>query len=642
MVLKTGLKHAPERKRNAELQHEIAERERAEEALRESKERWRTYIEQANDLIFVLDTLGKITSVNQAVCEVSGYAVEDLLDKSPLELIAPEAKASAEIAMSKILSEKENDKGEWQILTKDGHPVWLDVRGRFIHDGGRLVEIFCIARDITERKRMEQELRKSEDRYRQLVEDINDAIYAVDENGILTYVNPAAESFVGYTPSEIIGRPFSEFIYQEDLPRTAEQFQRVLSGHSETEEYRILTKSGEIRWMRVFSRPIYKEDRAIGLRGVITDITERKLAEKALQESEEWHRLLLSSIADGCWVLDTEWRYTLVNEAGARFVNMPPDQLMGRKLTELFPGVEETEFFAAYEQSMMAQTTENVVAPFTLPDGREGVFQVRVYPVPDGILCIGKDITEHVQAGQEKERLLSQIREQAHQVQQIMDTVPAGVLLLDSDTHIILANPLGEENLVTLTNAKVGDTLTHLGNRPLAELLTSPPKGLWHEVTADGRDFQVIAQPIETSPTPGGWVVVIHDVTQQIEIERRAQQQERLAAVGQLAAGIAHDFNNITSVIALYASASLQTPNLPKKIYERLETIEQQARRASSLIQQILDFSRRGVLERCPMDLRVFLKEQVKLLNRTLLEDIEINLVYKKDGCMVNADLIRL
>ncbi|MEE9616784.1 MAG: GAF domain-containing protein, partial [Anaerolineae bacterium] len=169
------------------------------------------------------------------------------------------------------------------------------------------------------------------------------------------------------------------------------------------------------------------------------------------------------------------------------------------------------------------------------------------------------EIVQRKRAEEERERLLVQIREQAQRVQQIIDTVPEGVLLLDADGQVILANPVGEKDLAVLAGDSVGDTLTHLGDRPLAELLTSPPKGLWHEVATAGpspRTFEIIARCIETGPTPSGacpatastrggepvegacpepvegWVLVIRDVTQEREIERRIQQQERLATVG--------------------------------------------------------------------------------------------------------------
>jgi CheY-like chemotaxis protein len=117
---------------------------------------------------------------------------------------------------------------------------------------------------------------------------------------------------------------------------------------------------------------------------------------------------------------------------------------------------------------------------------------------------------------------------------------------------------------------------------------------------------------------------------------------EKMSAIGQLAAGIAHDFNNIMAVITLYTSASLRIPHLSPDIQERLLAINRQAKRASNLIQQILDFSRRAVLERRPMDLVPFLREQVRLLERTLPESIKITVAYGSDDHMIFADPTRM
>ncbi len=99
----------------------------------------------------------------------------------------------------------------------------------------------------------------------------------------------------------------------------------------------------------------------------------------------------------------------------------------------------------------------------------------------------------------------------------------------------------------------------------------------------------------------GGWVLVIRDITQEREVENRIQQQDRLATVGQLAAGIAHDFSNIMSTIVLYAQLSAQSTWISNRDRERISTIYQQAMQATDLIHQILDFSRRSILERQPL-----------------------------------------
>jgi len=235
------------------------------------------------------------------------------------------------------------------------------------------------------------------------------------------------------------------------------------------------------------------------------------------------------------------------------------------------------------------------------------------------------------------------LREQTGRLQQIMATVPEGVLLLDASGRVVLANPVAERDLALLADAQVGDVLTHLGDRPLAELLTTPPtKGLWHEVKADGRIFEVIARPTDKGLEPESWVLVVSDVTRQREVQRLLQQQERLATVGQLAAGIAHDFNNILATVMLYAQMMAQSESMSERDRERATIIHQQGQLAARLIQQVLDFSRRAVLERRPLDLLTLLKEQVKLLERTLPEHIKVTLSYERGEHTVNADPTRM
>ncbi|GAG03787.1 unnamed protein product, partial [marine sediment metagenome] len=120
-------------------------------------------------------------------------------------------------------------------------------------------------------------------KYRELVENVNDVIYAVDESGVTTYISPIVESVLGYSASDLVGRSFAEFVHPDDLQYASEGFLNVLSGNSTTGEYRLLTKSGEIRWMRTSNRPMFKENRVIGATGVLTDITERKRAEERIE-----------------------------------------------------------------------------------------------------------------------------------------------------------------------------------------------------------------------------------------------------------------------------------------------------------------------------------------------------------------------
>lgn len=134
-------------------------------------------------------------------------------------------------------------------------------------------------RDITQRWQTEEALRESEERYRELVESINDIIYAQDEHGVITYISPIVEALSGYTPDEVVDHSFTEFIHPDDLPELLASRQRTSAGQLEPSEFRVRTKSGEIRWVRSSSRPVWRGEQLVGLRGTITDITDRKQAE---------------------------------------------------------------------------------------------------------------------------------------------------------------------------------------------------------------------------------------------------------------------------------------------------------------------------------------------------------------------------
>ena len=245
----------------------------------------------------------------------------------------------------------------------------------------------------------------------------------------------------------------------------------------------------------------------------------------------------------------------------------------------------------------------------------------------------------------ERIELLVRIQDHARQIQQIMDTVPEGVILLDEEGQIILANPAAQKVLSLLGAAKAGERLVQLADQPLESLLAATNGRTWHEILFQGpprQVFETAAQPLAGTERAGGWVLVLRDVTQDRENQTRIQMQERLATVGQLAAGIAHDFNNIMAAIVVYADLLKRDPNLPSASRERLIIIQQQVQRAASLIRQILDFSRRSVMEQSTLDLLPFVKELDKLLVRVLPETIRLELTYQPGSYLVNADPTRL
>jgi PAS domain S-box-containing protein len=148
-----------------------------------------------------------------------------------------------------------------------------------------------LQQEISERQRTEAALRSSEEQYRHLVENINDVIYATDAQGVFTYLSPAVEAQSGYTPAELIGHTFADYVYQEDRPRILNQFEKLLTGHLEPSEYRMVTKAGAIRWIRSSSRCIYHGDQVVGVQGAYIDITEKRGLEEQLRQAHKMEAL---------------------------------------------------------------------------------------------------------------------------------------------------------------------------------------------------------------------------------------------------------------------------------------------------------------------------------------------------------------
>jgi signal transduction histidine kinase len=251
-------------------------------------------------------------------------------------------------------------------------------------------------------------------------------------------------------------------------------------------------------------------------------------------------------------------------------------------------------------------------------------------------------VAERKRAHEERERLAARIRRQANRLQRILESVPEGVLVLDADGRILRANPVAKTDLEMLGGFGEGDAISHLGGRPLRELLTSPPKGLWHEIEADGRVFEVIARPMAPDLEIERWVLVMNDVTEEREVRRQLRQQEQLAALGQLAGGIAHDFNNILASIILYAQMPLADGSLSSQARESLRTIVKESHRAADLVQQILDFSRHAMIETEPLSLTRLVDDAFGLLRRTIPENIHLEAEMTARPCTVQADPTRI
>jgi PAS domain S-box-containing protein len=273
--------------------------------------------------ILLEDAAGVITFINPAAASLLGYAPEELVGRQWRTIVPPERVAEIERELSQR-PQGIASRYETTLLAQDGTRIPIIVSAKPLFENGergqmpapswageRVVDRHLAARhpaarrsnhqhaskptyagvlsvftDIRERVRAERELRASEEQYRELVEHISDVIYAVDAQGVVTYVSPIIESLLGYMPAELIGHSFRAVVHPDDLGRMQDNHLRVLAGQSLTNEYRLVTKGGEVRWVRTSSRPALDDGELIGLRGVLSDVTARVRAEQEHRELE--------------------------------------------------------------------------------------------------------------------------------------------------------------------------------------------------------------------------------------------------------------------------------------------------------------------------------------------------------------------
>ena len=614
--------------------------------LQESEERYRLIAENTADTISVFDLNLNPIYISPSIQKLRGVAVEEAMAQPLDKILTPDSLPSARETLE-IAGKADPDKPtliELEQYRKDGATIWVELVASAIRNkSGQPTGVLTVSRDISERKRAQDALAL----FRTLIDHTKDPIEVVDpETGRFLDANKQAWSILGYTREEFLSLSVTDInpkVAEVSWQTVLEEFRQASYYVRESEHQR---KDGSIFPVEINISYIRLDRDYVVV--VARDITERKQAEAALRASEERFRALYLDNPSMFFTLDCDEKIISVNAFGASQLGYTIEELEGRSILEIF--FEKDRTAVSNHLQLCLQNPGKIDRWESRKVRKDGsVLWVeefaRAVVDPSGtnnILIVCQNITDRKQAEIGQKRLLIQIQEQAQQVKNIINTVPEGVILLSHDQFVTLTNPVARQYLTLLAPDFQNNRLTHLGQRPLSELLTSPPKGLWHELTHEDTIFEAVSRPVENGPENGGWVLVLRDITQERNIQQRVQRQERMAAVGQLAAGIAHDFNNILAVIVLYTQLISRTVEMPARSQEKLRTIEQQTHRATDLIQQILDFSRQSILERQPMDLLPFIEKLVILLERTLPEHIQIELVYANESYLIQADPSRI
>jgi diguanylate cyclase (GGDEF)-like protein/PAS domain S-box-containing protein len=330
---------------------DITDRKQAEEALRESEKKHRTILETMEDGYFEVDLRGNFTFFNDALCRIHGRPREELMGMNNREYTTPETAKRIYAIFNKVYKTGiPATIADYEVIRKDGSVVMVEETASLLRNAaGKPIGFCVVSRDRTEQQKAEETLRESEQKHRDLVENINDIIYATDEHGIITYIAPRVEAG-GYKTSEIVGRSFLDFVHEEDIPHMRNMFKQDIAGRPEPHEYRAVTKAGDVRWMRTSSQPFFREGRLMGVRGVATDITARKRAEEALRESEEKYRSILATMEEGYYEVDLRGNMTFCNDAVCRHHQRSRGELLGMNNREYMTPEMEKKIYAIFNK----------------------------------------------------------------------------------------------------------------------------------------------------------------------------------------------------------------------------------------------------------------------------------------------------
>jgi PAS domain S-box-containing protein len=318
---------------------DISDRKRAERKVRESEEKYRILVENASDIVYRTDALGHITFFNPAAMKITGHAEADLIGKHFSELIRPDCRAEAERFYGRqFVKNIHSTYYEFPLLTRDKGEIWLGQHVQLIIHEGQVIGFHAIARDITALNRVEVALRESEERYRTILDEMEEGYQEADLAGNFTFFNEAFLRIFGYSKDELMGTNFSLYAAEEEIAKKVYRAYNLMYKTAipiRSFEWDIIRKDGARRTLEFFASLLRdSNDRPTGFRGIVRDVTERKWAEEKLRNSESRYHFLAESMADVVFTLDLNLVTTYVSPSIERMLGSTPEERMAQKVDQ--------------------------------------------------------------------------------------------------------------------------------------------------------------------------------------------------------------------------------------------------------------------------------------------------------------------
>jgi len=592
------------------------------EHLHESEKQYRELTEMLPVAIFETNIEMILTYVNQRAFKVFGYTREDYESGiNAIQMLEPKDRNIAERRISTLLKGKNIQIVEYNGIKKDGSifPILLHLTA-IIRDE-QILGIRGIAIDITDRKKNEEALRKSEEQYRQLVESSPMGILSVDHKGNLTNVNAKVLEIMN-SPSLDDTMSINIFDFKPlQVIGASDAFKSVIqTGKAFQSETEYTSKWGKTAFMRYNIVPICDDSGNVtGAQAIIEDSTERKLAEVALQQSEENLRTLFEESRDAIYISSRKGSFIDINPSAVELFGYTQEELLSMPVENLHVNSEFRKsmnddilkfgFIKDYEVQLKRKDGKIIDCLITASLKKDADAEAI------GFQGIIRDIT-----------MLKKAEDEIKVLARFPSENPNPILRIDKKGILLYANNPAF-SMLKEWNLQVGSPIPEVLRNVIDGMGGKPVKRI--EIPCGSHFFSISAS---YSAEADYAYIYADDITEQriaekenSKLEVQLRRSQKLETIGTLAGGIAHDFNNILTPIMGFTQMAMFNMDVENPLYKDLEQVINGTYRARDLVNQILLFSKQSEKERFSMSLQPLINEALKLLRPTLPSTIEFN-----------------
>jgi PAS domain S-box-containing protein len=574
------------------VNQDITERKEHEQALADELTRRRILIDQSLDGIVVLDTDARVVEANRRFAEMLGYTHKEVYKLHTWDW-------DKNFPPKQILEMGRNvdEKGlhlETKHTRKDGSVIDVDISINAAIFGEQKL-IFCVCRDITERKRTVEALKNSEESYRELADSITDVFFAMDEHLRYTYWNKASEILTGTRAEDAIGKSLSEVFPDTPELKKAEKVYRTVLKKQQSQTF--------VNDFDIDGRHYTFEISAYPSKGGISvfaiDITERRKAEEALNLQRAYFQQLFDNSPDAIIMVDTDRKVLEANRTFETLFSYSVEEITGKPINGLVIPKERTSEASALTETILTGQVFRKETKRIRKDGSPVDVSVLSYPISFddkvvGAYIVYSDITK-------RKKMEEAIRQAAEEWRKTFDSIHDAISIHGRDHQILRANKAFADLFHKKPPQIIGRHCyeLHKGAKPKSgcphqkTLATKKPAEAEFYESNLGKYLHESTSPIfdETGEVVGT-IHVTRDITEQKQQHERLMMADRLASIGELAAGTAHELNNpLTSVIGF--SQLLIERDVPEDIREDIKLIYSEAQRAASVTKNLLTFARK-------------------------------------------------